>query len=99
MVDYDKGPSLEVLLALNVQAARFSLEGEKRQVNGLCVALASLFKSEVLTKYYNAIDEILDQTNLTGIGSETEVKTDRRMKSSMTNLGKLDELLGNMSGK
>ena len=98
LVDYDNGPPLEVLLALNVQAARFSLEEEKRQVNGLGVALASLFKGDILTKYYNAIDKILDETNLTGSGAEVEVKTDRRMKASAKNLSKLSELLGNKVG-
>ena len=99
LTDYESGPPLDTLVALNVQAARFSLEAEKRQVNGLCVALASLFKGDVLTKYYSAIDKVLDETNLTGDGCETEARTDRRMKSSAANLTKIEELLGDNGGK
>ena len=96
LTDYDRGPDMETLAALNVQASRFSLIREKREVNALCLSLTSLFKADILQKYFESIDSMLDETELADSPDPVKAeakKLERRSKRSMQNLSKLNKLM------
>ncbi len=64
LTDFEDGLPLDQLLALNVEAGRISLAQNKMQVNGMCVALGSMFDQKVLQTFNREIDAALAETEL-----------------------------------
>ena len=59
--DYEDGATLAQILTFNVEVGRLSLIREKREINAMTVALASLFDQKVLSEYNAKTDSLIAQ--------------------------------------
>lgn len=59
-MDYEDGMPIDELRSYLDEAQRVGLAEEKRQVQAMSVAIASCFKSDVMSKYMAAVDKAID---------------------------------------
>lgn len=62
LLDYDDGLTMGSLLAMSAEVGRQLLIREKTLVNGVSLALASLFDKDVLGKFNATLDKVIDGT-------------------------------------
>lgn len=64
VLDYEDGLTMAQILASYVEVGRISLIKEKKLVNGVVVALSSLFDSKLIGNFNASIDSALKQTDI-----------------------------------
>lgn len=96
LLDYENGPTIMQLLALNVELGRLSLVKQKHIVNDLALALSSLFDSKIIDKFNREIDQALKDSDIFDGESQVNKQNERSRQSEhvVSELGKLSSLFG-----
>lgn len=89
VLDYDKGLPFEELVVFQRHAQKFALGRHRQQVDGVVVALASLFDKKIIREFNSSVDKILAT-----LGPVREETREEKMKRTMRELNKLKRLMG-----
>lgn len=109
ILDYDRGMTQDQITVFLTKATKQYLIAGRSQVEGMTVALGSLFKGELLQQYIeetnNVINGLEEGGNYTAPVNEparqsvSKAAHERKMASSMQNLGTLTQVMqGNWNG-
>jgi len=79
-LDYDNGMPLDHMIALKTEAQKIAIERRRSEVDGMVVALGSMFDKKILKQFNAAVDKVL--RSLGPIREETrEEKVARTMRN------------------
>ena len=104
IIDYDEGMTSYELGVFTVKATKQHVMNGRQRVEGMAIALASLFKSEVLQEYMNSTKEVIDELDKSRVTEglqkskrskkkASEAAHEQKMKESMKNLGTLTSFM------
>lgn len=88
-LDYDNGMPLDHMVALKVEAQKAAIERRRESVDGMRLALVSLFDNKVIKSFHGAVENLLRQ-----LGPVLEETREEKAQRSMRELNKLRRFMG-----